>query len=348
MRVGIISDTHDLLRQGSENRLKPGPDPSVSERLMKTVRKISFRFPIHIRQPFTVLFNPVVPADIYFDTEKADSCMIHSPARSQWKIRKLSGLSACGEITACNSLIPSCFLVGLQDNIQLRSGKNRRQETAETPWGPVRVKVSEGSGVVTAFTLHLVGGTSAMDDSFRGMRRAVRHLVELGHRDLIYFSEEIGDDKVLMDRYLGFWHAMYEYKLIDPMEIPGKVQFPEYGPEVLIRRIREGNVPDAVVCSSDETAALAERLLDEYSLRVPGDLSLTGYRSSDREEEEPHFSSCVIPLSLHAEKCLELMRKRITRGGTPDGARFLDCRFTNGTSTGEHKDSTVVVGEIYG
>jgi LacI family transcriptional regulator len=187
-----------------------------------------------------------------------------------------------------------------------------------------------------------------LDDSFRGMRRAVRHLVELGHRDLIYFSEEIGDDKVLMDRYLGFWHAMYEYKLVDPMEIPGKVQFPEYGPEVLIRRIREGNVPDAVVCSSDETAALADRLLDEYSLRVPGDLSLTGYRSSEREEEEPHFSSCVIPLSLHAEKCLELMRKRITRGGTPDGARFLDCRFINGTSTGEHKDSTVGVGDIYG
>ena len=180
------------------------------------------------------------------------------------------------------------------------------------------------------------------------MRRAVRHLVELGHRDLIYFSEEIGDDKVLMDRYLGFWHAMYEYKLIDPMEIPGKVQFPEYGPEVLIRRIREGNVPDAVVCSSDETAALAERLLDEYSLRVPGDVSLTGYRSSDREEEEPHFSSCVIPLSLHAEKCLELLRKRITRGGIPDGARFLDCRFTSRTSTGEHKDSTVGVGDIYG
>jgi hypothetical protein len=73
--------------------------------------------------------------------------MFHSPARSQWKIRKLSGLSACGEITACNSLIPSCFLVGLQDNIQLRSGKNRRQEKytailTEGPYKPLAVMMN--------------------------------------------------------------------------------------------------------------------------------------------------------------------------------------------------------------
>lgn len=182
-----------------------------------------------------------------------------------------------------------------------------------------------------------------LDDGFRGMRRAVRHLSEQGHRDLIYISEEVGENKVLMDRLLGFWHAMYEYRLIDPLKIPGKIRCPEYGPEVLRRRILEGHLPDAVVCSSDETAAMVRDLLEEYGLRVPGDLSLTGYRSSamKREEESQVYSSCEIPLDLHAEKCLELMRKRIVRGGCPDGTRFLDCRFINGKSSGEHKDRTV-------
>jgi DNA-binding LacI/PurR family transcriptional regulator len=177
-----------------------------------------------------------------------------------------------------------------------------------------------------------------LDDSFRGMRRAVRHLTDLGDRDIIYISEEIGENKVLMDRLLGFWNAMYEYGLIDSIRIPNEVQSPEYGMEVLERRIRKGNIPDAVVCSSDETASLVQQLLNEYNLRVPGDLSLTGYRFSDGGSlEGTRFSSCVIPLNLHAEKCLELLRKRIIRGGNPDGVRFIDCRFISGESSGKHK-----------
>jgi len=59
---------------------------------------------------------------------------------SQWKTKKLFGLSACGEIAACNSLIPSCFLDKIQDTIQLRSGKDRRQEktTAILTAGPYK------------------------------------------------------------------------------------------------------------------------------------------------------------------------------------------------------------------
>ncbi len=178
-----------------------------------------------------------------------------------------------------------------------------------------------------------------MDDGFRAMRRVVRHLFELGHRDLIYVSEEVGHDRYLVDRLLGFWNALYEYGLIESVRIPELMRNPEYGTETLLRRIQEGKLPDAVVCSSDERAASVVALLEGNSLRVPGDISVTGYRAGRSEESgEPYFSSCLIRLDLHAARCLELLRRRITKGGSPDGICPLENEFICGKSTGAHKD----------
>ncbi len=173
-----------------------------------------------------------------------------------------------------------------------------------------------------------------MDDGFRGMRCAVRHLAELGHRELVYISQEIGRDRLLVDRLLGFWNAMYEYGLIDPAEIPELMRDPEYGQDLLLHRIREGRIPDAVVCSSDETAFLVTRLLNQHGLRVPDDVSVTGYRVAvSGETADQPFSSCVVRLDIHAMKCLDLLRKRITKGGSPDGIRPLENEFACGRST---------------
>ena len=49
---------HNLLGQGSEDRLKPGSDHPVSESRMKPIFETSFHFLIHICQPFINSFNP--------------------------------------------------------------------------------------------------------------------------------------------------------------------------------------------------------------------------------------------------------------------------------------------------
>ena len=175
------------------------------------------------------------------------------------------------------------------------------------------------------------------DDGFRGIKHAVKHLTDLGHRDLIYIEQRGASDGVFAERFLGFWYAMYEYRLMDPSLIPGMLVRPACGIDQLEKRIQEGKLPDAVVCGSDETAASVLSLLAGHSLRVPGNVSVTGYHARiDEVASASVFSSCSIPVELHAEKCLDLLMKRIKRGGAPDGARLIDCTFTVGKSTGVH------------
>ena len=173
-----------------------------------------------------------------------------------------------------------------------------------------------------------------MDDGFRGIRKAVRHLVDSGCKDILYISETNPAAGVFTDRFLGFYKGMHECGLIAPNEIPHAVSTAICDTGVLSSRIRSGNPPEAVVCSSDQAAEAVVSLLEKDGYHVPEDVLVTGYREGmSADNGNDFFSSCVIPVPVHAGKCLELLRKRIERGGGPDGVRFLECEFSLGRST---------------
>ena len=175
-----------------------------------------------------------------------------------------------------------------------------------------------------------------LDDGFRGIRKAVRHLAGKGCTDILYVSEEEPDNGFLTDRYLGFYKAMHEYGLITTEEISAAAWQRSCGLAVLEERIRKGSIPQGAVASSDEIASSAVSLLKEAGCRIPGDVLVTGYREEAGGKRDHFFSSCVIPVNVHAARCLQLMRKRIERGGEPDGVRFLECDFREGESTYRH------------
>jgi DNA-binding LacI/PurR family transcriptional regulator len=172
-----------------------------------------------------------------------------------------------------------------------------------------------------------------LDDGFRGIRKAVQHLAEKGCRDIIYLSEEEPGNGFLTDRYLGFYRAMHECGLIDVEEISAAAGQQTCGLAVLEERIEKGGIPQGVVASSDEMASSAVTLLKEAGCRIPGDVLVTGYREEAGGKGDHFFSSCVIPVNAHAARCLQLMRKRIERGGESEGVRFLECDFREGEST---------------
>lgn len=169
-----------------------------------------------------------------------------------------------------------------------------------------------------------------LDDGFRGMKKAVYYLVEHGCTDILYVSEEEPETPFLIDRCLGFYNAMYECGLLSAKELSAAAGQRLPGISVLEERMKQGNIPQAVAASSDHMAQAVVSLLEGAGFRVPGDVMVTGYRQGAGRDAGHFFSSCVISMDVHAEKCLQLMRKRIERGSEPDGVRFLECDFCVG------------------
>lgn len=175
-----------------------------------------------------------------------------------------------------------------------------------------------------------------MDDGFRGIGHAVRHLKECGASDFLYVAGNELAEQDLTDRLLGFYNAMYENGLMKAETVSAPHAWKEHNLDSLQARLNSGDPPDAVVCASDETAAEVKTVLSEAGLQVPRDLLLTGYRGGASTDPEGNgFSSCVIPLDIHAQLCLDLVKKRIQRGGKPKGVRMVECCFVRGETTGD-------------
>jgi DNA-binding LacI/PurR family transcriptional regulator len=157
------------------------------------------------------------------------------------------------------------------------------------------------------FPLVTVAGTPATEtdshdnvdvDSARGIRLAVAHLVELGHR-------RIGHVTGSLDQFSGhlrrdaFRDAMQARGLPSGWIVPGA--YSDHNREKNIAAIREAlqrpERPTALVCANDFLARCAQAAAESLGLSVPGDLSLTGFDDSELAcSETPHLTTLRQPV----------------------------------------------------
>ena len=118
-----------------------------------------------------------------------------------------------------------------------------------------------------------VKADAVVGDSTYGASCLTEHLIGQGHRD-IGFVGDVRATSSIMERYLGFVSAMMTHDL--PIR-----------PECVLRdRDAQGcflplelpeKLPTAFVCNCDTVAAWLIRQLQERGIRVPEDVSVTGY-----------------------------------------------------------------------
>jgi len=113
-----------------------------------------------------------------------------------------------------------------------------------------------------------------MMDNREGMRLAVRHLAERGHRNIVHLSGEVrhSDGR---ERAEGFLCAMAELDLPTSVEsvLPGGWGTP-IPPRTIDRLIEIGAT--AVVCANDANAKLLWTELEARGVRIPSRISLIG------------------------------------------------------------------------
>jgi DNA-binding LacI/PurR family transcriptional regulator len=119
---------------------------------------------------------------------------------------------------------------------------------------------------------------SIYHDDVDGSRQVTRHLIELGHRKIAYLGNSLSG-RTTLDRLAGFRQEMESAGLPIPAdyvyEIPGSE--PEKGELVAEHFINLTDRPTALICFNDMIAIGVLKSLQQRGIRVPEDLSITGF-----------------------------------------------------------------------
>ncbi|MDV2685634.1 GntR family transcriptional regulator [Alkalihalophilus lindianensis] len=124
--------------------------------------------------------------------------------------------------------------------------------------------------------------THVVMDDVEGGRIQTKHLIEQGHEHILGFFKN--DDIQGTKRMKGFIKAHRESRLpLSPQNIityttEARDSVPK---QALRKKLEEGkDLPTAIVCYNDQLALLLLDVIREMELKVPEDISITGYDNS--------------------------------------------------------------------
>ncbi len=150
-----------------------------------------------------------------------------------------------------------------------------------------------------------------------GAYTVIQHLLDLGHRRIVFLSKPVIHLLTLAERLRGYRQAMQDVGLT-PLE-PWLVGTPDEtgvkealniygqggGPEVeqIKQYLQSPNRPTAIFAANDPMALIAFRAASEVGLHVPKDLSIVGF---DNMDITAHLE---VPLTTVSQDCFKLGRR---------------------------------------
>ncbi|MFC4402679.1 GntR family transcriptional regulator [Gracilibacillus xinjiangensis] len=137
-------------------------------------------------------------------------------------------------------------------------------------------------------------------DDVKGGFLQTKHLIELGHRDIVCIYKT--DDSQGRDRLKGYIKAHREYNiLLNPKNIiTYQTENEDHKPTHDLKELLKGkiNSPTAVVCYNDQLVMKLLDFLRGEGLKIPEDLSFVGYDDSVLAElSEVKLTSVIHPKS---------------------------------------------------
>jgi diguanylate cyclase (GGDEF)-like protein len=152
-------------------------------------------------------------------------------------------------------------------------------------------------------------------DNETGIRQAVAHMVDHGHRRIGFIAGDPNDKGDSEIRVHAYYSAARDYGLeIDSgLVIPGWHTFLG-GYEATRKLIDSGLEFTALVASDDNSAIGAMKAIREAGLQIPHDIAIIGFDDQpDAVAQVPPLASIHVPLTLIGEQALTLMFDHITR-----------------------------------
>ena len=136
-------------------------------------------------------------------------------------------------------------------------------------------------------------------DQTRGILKMVDHLHQLGHRELAFVSWKYTVLTPWVERRFGaFVESLYRHRLpfreerIINVRREGQIE-PEEVVKTVIRLIKDGVT--GIVCAADHQAYHLVKSLKEAGIRVPEDVSVTGFDGEDPPDNLPQLTTIHTP-----------------------------------------------------
>lgn len=154
--------------------------------------------------------------------------------------------------------------------------------------------------VVTGRSLEAPGLFSLNFDSFEGGRLATQHLIDLGHRRIVFISG-VANHPDAAERLRGYRAALTSAGIsYDPLLVVSGDFLEESGLRAVNQLVTKGQKFTAIFAANDQMAFGAALGLHRHGLRVPQDVSVTGF------DDLPMAMYAVPPLSSVHESAYEL------------------------------------------
>lgn len=120
---------------------------------------------------------------------------------------------------------------------------------------------------------------TVLSDGRAGIYAVAKHLIGLGHRKIAYITGGPVFDPVTSDRLDGYRYALNEagIELEESYTVVADFCVWESAVKAVDKLITLKNRPTATICESDALAYMACQRLQEKGLRIPEDISVTGF-----------------------------------------------------------------------
>ena len=152
-------------------------------------------------------------------------------------------------------------------------------------------------------------------DNFKASYSAVSYLIELGHRNIAYFSGPIHSGHSV-ERLEGYKQALFDNNIkMKPEYIIAAGSYLPSGYKIgkqFFSNIKE--LPTAVFCYNDLVAIGLMNALNELGIDIPGTVSVMGFDNIDFSEylKKP-LTTINMPAYLIGKKATELLMKQISQ-----------------------------------
>ena len=165
---------------------------------------------------------------------------------------------------------------------------------------------------------------SVISDSYYDSYLITEELVAKGHRDIGFIGNVLATSSI-QDRFLGYNKCLMEHGLTYRKEWTIDDRLPDG------RTLQEFAFPDpmptAFVCNCDETAFAVIEALKRKGLRVPEDVSVTGYDNYTVSDMcIPAISTVEVDLTEMAHKAVELLLARLENPKKPAARHVIPGR----------------------
>ena len=151
-------------------------------------------------------------------------------------------------------------------------------------------------------------------DNEAGIRQAVAHLVDHGHRDIAFLAGDPNDKGDSESRLHAYHSAMADFGLgTDPRLVaPGWHLF-SGGYEAVGKILDSGVTFTALVASDDSSAIGAMQAIRDAGLHIPRDIAIIGFDDQpDALAQVPPLASIHVPLTEIGQQALMLMLDHLT------------------------------------